>query len=313
MPTGSRFWIVVGVSLMWALLVSGVFYRLAGRARTPARSAEPEKPLVVAAVALPFGALLARDSVQLRSTPERLFPAGGFSRIEEVIDRPVISPIEAGEAVVEARISARGSGMGLAPMIPSGMRAIAVRVNDVAGVAGFILPGTRVDVLVTGRPPGYSDTFTRTVLQNVIVLSAGQTLQSDGKNPAINTPVVTLLVSPADAEAMTLATNEGHIQLVLRNSTDREVARTAGRQLHDLYGSGLDAPRPTPPEPIVASVRKPAPKPAPPPLERPVVTPTAAPVPVAAEAPAPAADAVMLIRGSVKTLETPPPLRNGPQ
>ena len=107
------------------------------------------------------------------------------------------------------------------------MRAISVRVNDVVGVAGFVLPGMRVDVLVTGRPPGLADTVTRTVLQNIAVLSAGQTIQTDGKSQSITTPVVTLLVDPREAEALTLANNEGHIQLVLRNSTDRVARRNA--------------------------------------------------------------------------------------
>jgi pilus assembly protein CpaB len=169
-----RFAVVLGISLAWALVVSGLFYRLAGGAGGRVR-AESEKPIVVAAKPLPMGAVIDRESVKLRKTPESLFPVGAYSRIEDVLERPVISAIQADEPVVEARLAAKGSGLGLAPLIPPGMRAISVRVNDVVGVAGFILPGMRVDVLVTGRPPNQNETVTRTVLQNVAVLSVGQT------------------------------------------------------------------------------------------------------------------------------------------
>src|SRR3954449_521577 len=234
-----RFTVVLAVSLVWALLVTVIFSRMTG-GRKAASAAGREKPLVVAARTLPLGSTLTRDALKVRSVPEALFPAGGFSRVEEVADRPVISPIQAEEAVLEARIAARGSGVGLAPMIPAGMRAISVRVNDVVGVAGFVLPGMRVDVLVTGKPSTHPDTVTRTVLQNIAVLSAGQTIQTDGKT-AITTPVVTLLVTPDDAESLTLANNDGHIQLVLRNSADGVMANPRGRQLSDLYGGRAPA------------------------------------------------------------------------
>src|ERR1019366_5021886 len=125
---------------------------------------------------------------------------------------------------------------GVAPMIPPGMRALAVRVNDVAGVAGFVLPGARVDVLVTGRPPGADDTVTTPVLEDVAVLSAGQTVEADSHSQSMSVAVVTLLVTPAQAVSLTLAASEGKIQLVLRNSGDRQTAPTRGRELRELYG-----------------------------------------------------------------------------
>src|SRR4029077_6189904 len=134
--------------------------------------AETRKQIVVAAKALPAGAMIDRESLGLVSAPESLVPQGAFFKLDDVLDRPVVSAIQAGEPVVEARIAAKGSGVGLAPLIPSGMRAISVRVNDVVGVSGFVLPGMRVDVLVTGRPSSQEDTVTRTVLQNIQVLSA---------------------------------------------------------------------------------------------------------------------------------------------
>lgn len=285
-----RFWIALTISLVWGLVVAGFFYRAASSAVRGARIG-PQKQLVVAAKELPLGATLLRESLKVRSVPESLFPAGGFSRVEDVLDRPVISTIQADEPVVEARIAARGSGLGLAPLIPPGMRAMAVRVNDVVGVAGFILPGMRVDVLVTGRPPGRNESYTRTVLQNVTVLSAGQTIETDGKSQAINTPVVTLLVSPSDAETLTLANNEGHIQLVLRNSADQLAVGTRGRQTLELYGAPAlqeTGPAPTPKPRRAASAAN-------------VRAVPASPVP----RPLPA-ESVMMIRGHVKTLEAIP-------
>ena len=275
MRLDARLALILAASLVWALLVTAFFYRISAHAG--ARPAAPERSVVAAARALPVGDVVTRDAVKLRGVPEALFPAGGFARVEDVLDRPVISPIPPGEPLVETRLGVRGSGLGLAPLIPPGMRAIAVRVNDVVGVAGFVLPGMRVDVLVSGRPPNRADTVTRTVLQNIAVLSAGQTTQSDGRSQAINVPVVTLLVSPEDAEALTLANNEGHIQLVLRNSTDARVAATRGRELHELFGiAPMDraappavparARKPAPPPPAVA-----APPPAAPPPDRVVV------------------------------------------
>ncbi len=281
-----RFVIVVGLSLIWALVVSVVFYRAAASAGRK-RPWVAEKSVVVAVDTLPLGAVIRPDSVKLARVPETLFPRGGFSRVEDVLDRPVVSPIQPEEPVVEARLALRGSGGGVAPLIPPGLRAISVRVNDVVGVAGFVLPGMRVDVLVTGRPPGGDDTVTTTVLQNIAVLSAGKTIQVDAKSQSISTPVVTLLVTPEQAEALTLANTEGRIQLVLRNSVDQQVAPTPGRDLRALYGLHPDrAERP-------ARTAAPAPpRPAPAPVG-------AAPPP----APAPSPERVLMIRGNRKSEE----------
>jgi pilus assembly protein CpaB len=287
-----RFVLVISMSLAWALVVSFAFYRLAGGSGGRARAAS-EKPVVVATRPLVVGSTLDRGSVKLRGVPESMFPAGAFSRLEDVLERPVISAIQADEPVVEARLAAKGSGMGLGPMIPPGMRAISVRVNDVVGVAGFVLPGMRVDVLVTGKPPNRADTETQTVLQNITVLSAGQTIQTDAKSQPIVTPVVTLLVNPAEAEALTLSNIEGRIQLVLRNSTDQVTVATHGRRLHELYGAAPATPA------LVADIALPAP------IRRAAARPAAPPAPAAAAPPpaAPRPEQMMVIRGAVKKLE----------
>ncbi|MGE5567868.1 MAG: Flp pilus assembly protein CpaB [Rhodospirillales bacterium] len=272
---------VIGTSLLFALVLSAVFYQMVVGARKGA--AKPSKPnlrdVVVAARALPVGATLKPDDVKLAKVPVDQFPNGGFEKVEDVLERPVVSTILPEEPVREGRLAARGSGFGLAPIIPPGMRAVAVRVNEVVGVAGFVLPGMRVDVLVTGRPTGQEMTVTKTILQDIQVLSAGQTIEPDARGQAINAPVVTLLVTPEQAEVLTLAT-EGRIQLVLRNSGDRGVKTTPGRRLAELYGT---------------AAAKPAAAPPPRPRLQPVAPPPPQSVPTTGE--------VVVIRGNQKTVE----------
>ncbi|MBI2679451.1 MAG: Flp pilus assembly protein CpaB [Candidatus Solibacter usitatus] len=283
-----RFLMVLAMSLVLALVVSAVVYQIStGPAR--ARSKQLEyRDLVAAAQALPAGGTIQRTALKVTKIPTELFPVGGFSRVEDVIDRPVISHILLGEPVLEGRLAARGSGLGLAPSIPTGMRAVSVRVNDVVSVAGFVLPGMRVDVLVTGRPPNYNGTITTTVLQNILVLSAGQILQSESRGQAINAPLVTLLVTPQQAEILTLANNEGKIQLVLRNSNDQQVEATQGEELMHLYGrtGKVEATSaPASPQPRTAPRARP--------VERPLV----------AAAPPATTDEIVFIRGNQKSVE----------
>lgn len=233
-----RFLTVLGVSLLFALVISSVFYQMSKGSAAPSRSEQvvETKDLVVAAKALNVGTTIKPGDVSISKVPIAAFPKTGFSKVEEVLDRPVVSNILAEEAVIEGRLAPRGSGAGLAPVIPVGMRAVTVRVNDVVGVAGFVLPGMRVDVLVTGRPAGATETLTVTTLQNITVLSAGTTMTPDARGAAINAPTVTLLVTPEQAEVMTLAGSEGRIQLVLRNGSDTEVQKTKGVTVNALYG-----------------------------------------------------------------------------
>src|SRR5437879_139956 len=212
-------------------------------ARRPSKTGSSSRILLMTGRSM-TSSTVDRAQLKLVKIPKDLFPHGGFSKVEDVSDRPVIADILLDEPVFEGRLAARGSGLGLAPIIPPGMRAVSVRVNEVVGVSGFVLPGMRVDVLVTGRPPNYNGTITTTVLQNIVVLSAGHTLQPESRGQAINVPVVTLLVSPEEAEILTLAGNEGRIQLVLRNGTDKIFAKTQGRDLSELYGFRRNKPEP---------------------------------------------------------------------
>jgi pilus assembly protein CpaB len=283
-----RFLTVLGMSVVLALVVSALFYQVAVRASASKPAKAELRDLVAAVQMLPVGTMIKPAGVKIIRMPVAVFPKGAFSKVEDVIDRPVISNILADEPILEGRLAARGSGMGLAPIIPAGMRAVSVRVNDVVGVAGFVLPGMRVDVLVTGRPPDKKDTMTTTVLQNILVLSAGQTLQPESRGQAINTPVVTLLVTPDQAEILTLSNNEGHIQLVLRNSVDQKMETPPGRELSELYGARRNRAEPR----TDAARPRPRPQPAPP-----VVV-------MAPPAPAPTPDEIVVIRGAQKTVET---------
>jgi pilus assembly protein CpaB len=277
-----RFLTVVGVSLVFALVVSAIFYQISARAGSGSGNGQTVemKDIVIATKAMNMGVTVKPGDVKLAKVPVETFPRGAFSKVEDVIDRPTMSNILADEPVLEGRLASRDSGMGLAPIIPVGMRGVAVRVNDVAGVAGFVLPGMRVDVLVTGRPPNSEGTMTKTCLQNIRVLSAGQTMQADSKGQALPAPTVTLLVTPEQAEVLTLANQEGHIQLVLRNGSDQLADRsmTSGIGVAELYGvkaqrvrTEAEAPTdgaPTPSRPrsqVATVVAQPPPPPPPPP------------------------------------------------
>ncbi|MFN0106687.1 MAG: Flp pilus assembly protein CpaB [Bryobacteraceae bacterium] len=301
-----RFLTVLGVSLVFALVVSAIFYQLTARAgATTSTSPESKevKDVVVAAKPLGIGGSIKPGDVKVSKVPLDQFPKGAFSKVEEVMDRPVVSNILLDEPIIVGRLGERGSGQGIAPIIPVGMRAVTVRVTEVVGVAGFVLPGMRVDVLVTGRPPDSSDTVTRTVLQNIVVLSAGQTYQPDARGQAINANTVTLLVSPDQAELLTLAGNEGRIQLVLRNGSDHGIEKTSGRQLAELFGrgSGKKSRNQAGVEGSNGEGSSQAPHPRPRPVT--VASAAIAPPPVAVSPPPPPADEIVTFRGTVRAVE----------
>ena len=177
--------------------------------------------------------MVTKDDVKVVPWPAANQVPGSFTEIEKVVNRGVILATAENEPLTEAKLAAVGSGAGLPPTIPEGMRAISVKVNEVIGVAGFVIPGTRVDVMVTVRRPGNDNTSqTRVVLSNVTVLTAGTRFDQEratAEGKAIPTSVVTLLLTPADAEKMTLASEEGRIMLALRNPLDTAPTHTAGR------------------------------------------------------------------------------------
>lgn len=280
-----RFLTVLGVSLLFALVISSVFYQMTARAGSPKKAESSDmRDVVLAARPLAVGTTVKPADIKLGKMPAAAFPKGAFSKPEEVIDRPLISNVLMDEPVLEGRLAARGSGLGLAPVIPVGMRAVTLRVNDVTGIAGFVLPGMRVDVLVTGHPPNSDTSVTATPLQlqNLLVLSAGTVMQPDARGQAMPAQTVTLLGTPEQAETLTLASSDARIQLVLRNGSDQTVTKTPGEDVGELYGERS---------------RKKVPETAPRPRSRPVVV-AAAPPP-----PPPPPDQIVVIRGTQKSVE----------
>jgi pilus assembly protein CpaB len=191
----------------------------------PAGSAQ----IAVAARNLPVGSVLSPSDVKLVEWPAGNIPPGYAASAQEVVGRGLIMPVTTNEPLLTSKLAQKGAGGGLPIVIPEGMRAVSVKVDEVIGVAGFVLPGTRVDVLVTLNPPSDSETtITRVILQNVITLAAGQTIQRDEEGKPQTVTVITLLVSPEDAEKLTLASTEGRIHLALRNTLDMAQVETTG-------------------------------------------------------------------------------------
>ena len=265
--------------LVFALAISAaasyVVYRLVS-AQLEANSTSGLTQTLVATRDLSTGDLLGEADVRLAEWGGEV-PAGAITIPEEAVGRGVVEPIYAGEPILESRLAMRGAGAGLASTIPAGMRAVAVRVNDVVGVAGFVTPGMKVDILISGTPPrgnGGLGSITQTLLQNVEVLSAGQNIQRDAEGKPINVNVVNMLVTPEQAEILSLATNETRIQLVLRNPTDNEEVVTPGTAVQYLYDNHgkrpvMEPPRPAPRRAPKASAPAPqaaAPRPQPPPI-----------------------------------------------
>ena len=267
MTRGKRTAIVLGVATTAALMASYGVY--AAISRIPERQVEiATKHAVVAATAMPVGTLLTEESVKLVDWPERTPLAGGFSDIESVVNRGLIAPIGENEPLTESKLAPKGAGAGLPPTIQPGMRAISVKVNEVIGVAGFVIPGTRVDVLTIIEGEQRDDALSRVVVNNVQVLTAGtrydqEEAKEEGK--AIRSTVVTLMVSPEDAERIALAQSQGELMLALRNPMDVATTETRGVRRGALFGAAA------PPAPVRAPRR--------------AVAPASAPAPVAPVAP----------------------------
>src|SRR6516225_1547751 len=198
----------------------------------------PTQPVVVAAAVLPLGTELKKDDLTVVNFPVGAAPEGSFSKPNDVIGRGVISTIVKNEPVLAAKLASKEAGAGLPPVIPDGMRALSVRVNDVIGVAGYVLPGTRVDVVATASPNNQTgDTTSKVILSNVQVLTAGTRMEQDQeKGKPMQVTVVTLLVYPEQSERLALASTEGKIQLALRNPLDQGAPETPGIKPAVLLG-----------------------------------------------------------------------------
>jgi pilus assembly protein CpaB len=246
--------------LLLAFLVAAAcfyaVYRIEGRRAAAARPVATVR-VVAAAADIKLGAVLTASDLTTMQVAGSL-PKGAILKPENAIGRGVMSPLYQGEPVLDARLAPVGSGGGLAATIRPGMRACAVKVDEVVGVAGFVTPGMRVDVLISGDPPGPArpdqGTLVKTLLQNIEVLSAGTDIQKDNEGKPQQVHVVNLLVTPEQAEVLSLASNQTHIQLVLRNPMDTQVAQVTGSAMGNLFsGSRSAAPA------VAKSVHKAAP------------------------------------------------------
>jgi pilus assembly protein CpaB len=211
----------------------------------PARTVEvPTSKVVVAAGDLQLGAELKNTDLKTIQWPSGNVPEGSFANPEELVGRGLVMPVVQNEPFLPSKLAPKEAGAGLPPVIAPGYRALSVRVNDVVGVAGYVLPGTRVDVVATVNPTQQpTDVTSKVILTNVLVLAAGTKIERDGEgNKPIQVAVVTLLVNPDEAERLTLASTEGKIQLALRNPMDQTAPNTAGVRPAGLMGSGISAP-----------------------------------------------------------------------
>jgi pilus assembly protein CpaB len=209
------------------------------------------------------GLLLANTNLKLVDWPANVPLTGAFRKPEEVSGRTLLYPVAAGEPILERDLSVPGASLGLSTKIPDGMRAISLRSDQVVGVAGFLLPGTRVDVLVTYHTATSQSQVTSTVLQDAQILAVGQKMQPDPEGKPTTADVVTLLVSPQDAERVVLASAQGTVHFVLRNGQDHLQRNDSPAQISALGGFGdlkQETPRPAAAPrvaPIAAAVPKP--------------------------------------------------------
>jgi pilus assembly protein CpaB len=222
-------------------------YRLQAPAAPPPATVATQ-PVVVAAADLQLGSELRNEDLKVINFPKGQAPDGAFASPTEILGRGVISAMVRGEPILPAKLASSEAGSGLPTVIPEGMRAVSVRVNEVIGVAGYVLPGTRVDVVATGSPTNQQgDMTSKVVLANVQVLTAGTRMEQDQeKGKPVAVTVVTLLVKPEQAERVALASTEGKIQLALRNPLDQGAPETPGIKPAALLGAGT-APRSTAP------------------------------------------------------------------
>jgi pilus assembly protein CpaB len=192
-------------------------------------------PVVIATRDLGLGQVVGDDDVRVVQWPSGAVPEGYARTTDEVVGRSLVSELRTNEPVLDRKLADAAAGVGLPPLIPPGMRAISVRVDDVVGVAGFVTPQTRVDVILTMEPTGSNESRSQVILQNVPALAAGQEIQRNEEGQPMSVTVVTVLVSPDDAEKLVLAATKGRIQMALRNLLDLETVETNGERESALF------------------------------------------------------------------------------
>jgi pilus assembly protein CpaB len=235
----NRLAIGLALALVLAFLISAFVYRQFKRLSAAASPVVQTRHIVVAAEPLPLGTRLDPSKLRTISWPAGEAISGTFTSVEDCTNRALITSVAENEPILDSKLASVQAGAGLSATIPEGMRAVSVAVNDVVAVAGFVTPGTMVDVLVTGTPPGSQGgaAVTETILENIRVLAAGQTIEQDRGGKPQNVPVITLLVTPDQATKLTMASTEGKIQLALRNTVDTKATNPPPVLQSSLFAS----------------------------------------------------------------------------
>lgn len=241
-----RPWLMLVLALLSGGLAAYLALRYLRQQATPLLAAEPRRGQVALATRdLVVGTVVREEDVKVVDWPGEAMPAGYIGSPEAAVGRGVITPIRLNEPLLDSKLASMEAGGGLPIAVGEGLRALSVRVDEVVSVAGFVVPGTRVDVLLTIQPQGSSDPTTKVILQNVQTLAAGQQIQRDKDGKPISVTVITLLVTPDQAETLTLASNQGKIQLALRNTLDTVTVKTEGALVSGLLGARkASGPRP---------------------------------------------------------------------
>jgi pilus assembly protein CpaB len=252
----TRPWLMLAVALasggLAALLALRYLRQQAQPLAQPVRS-----QMVVAARPLPVGTVIQEQHVKTIEWSGGALPLGYIGNPQDVVGRGLVAPLQENEPLLESKLAAKGAGGGLPVIINEGMRGLTMRVNEVSGVAGFVTPNTRVDVLLTLEDPrNGGEPSTRIIMQDMRVLAAGQSLQPDAEGKPQSVPVVTFLVTPEQAETLALASQQGNIQLALRNQLDTNLVKTNGTRKGVLMGGPIGrvaARRATSREPVAAA------------------------------------------------------------
>ena len=250
----NRILIGLAIAVLVGLVASTFVYRQMQQAATPKPIVTTK--IVVAAAALPLGTRLEPQFLREVAWPGGDPLVGMFTNSADVANRALITSVVENEPILETKLAPKEAGAGLAAVIPEGKRAMSVKVDEVVGVAGFVLPSTMVDVLVTGSTSGRGasgDSITRVILENIRVLTAGQQIETDNEGKPQKVSVVTLLVTPDESAKLAMASTEGRIQLALRNTIDSKMVQPAPVMRASLFSSGAPAPArragPRPPAP----------------------------------------------------------------
>jgi pilus assembly protein CpaB len=248
-------------ALTLALFVSGMCTWLVSRRMAAAASQkQPETRYAAPSRELQAGEVLKQEDIELVAWPNGVPISGAYTRIADVLGREALFPLAKGQPVLDRDLSAPGSGTGLASKIPDGMRAVALRSNEVVGVAGFLVPGSHLDVLVTYNSSNPVQPLTATVLQNAVVIAVGHQIEPDPQGKPSDVTIVTLLLTPEESQRAVLANSQGIVHFILRNGGDAGQTANPPILLSQLAADPTPAPhvitRPVAPSPSSAPKRR---------------------------------------------------------